>query len=61
MNDPSLSHLTSQLRTRPSLQLSQMDSAVNQPKPTKIYVTQDMTTDADEVCLTGLRLSRFWR
>lgn len=60
MNDPTLSHLTSQLRTRPSIQLSQTGSGTAQPKPTVIHVTQDMATDADEVCLGFLWAAWFF-
>lgn len=59
MNDPSLSHLTSQLRTRPSLQLSHTGSTANQPKPVVIGVVQDMATATDEVCPAVLKLSCF--
>lgn len=51
MQGPSLAHITSQLRTQPSVQLSQLSSSGAGPKETVIHIKQDMDLEDDEVCL----------
>ena len=51
MQDPSLSHISSQLRTNPSVQLSDISSYGNKQKESIIHITQRTVTAFDEVCL----------
>lgn len=50
MQEPSLSHISSQLRTRPSIQLSQLSSSGTGQKETVIHIRQDLAIEGDEVC-----------
>jgi hypothetical protein len=52
MQEPSISHITSQLRTQPSVQLSHTGSSGSGPKQTVIHISQDMILEDDEVRLS---------
>ena len=52
MQEPSLSHITSQLRTQPSVQLSHTDSSGGGPKQTVIQLSPDVVIEGEEVRLS---------